>query len=620
MDGRRVLSAPLASMMRVVFRGGALAFASVDMPALEDAAPRRFTVAPGPYPFRPRVPGPAATTPAALDEAVVAVRANAARWAKAPVVERVRLLDEVLRSTLGVADLWTRLACEHEGLDPTAPESAEEAIVGPYIFVRGARLLRDALRDIDHHGQPRIPGGARRLANGRVAARVMPAGVLDRLMYLGTSADVWMAPDVTVEGIPGTMASAYRTPPPPRVCLVLGAGNASSIGPLDVLHKLFSELQVVVLKMHPVMAHLGPVQEAALAPLIRAGLVRVVYGGAAEGGHLAHHRLVDTLHVTGSDRTYEAIVFGAGPESEERKRRDEPILHKPFTAELGNLTPIIVAPGRWSGSDLEYHADNIATMLINNSGFNCTTSRVIVTARDWPQRTALMDRVRARLAGHPPRLAYYPGAHERYAAFRAHYPQAETFGQAKDGELPWMLIPGLSPDAAGDPAYRFEAFCPVTAETVIDASDTAAFLDRATEFANEQLWGTLNATLIVDPKTAHDPATRPALDRAISGLRYGTVSLNHWSAMGFGLGITPWGAHPGHARTNIGSGTGFVHNPMMFDRVEKTVIHSPFRAFPKPIWFVGHRTAHRIAPRLVRLEATGSLAELPAIGALALRG
>ncbi len=589
-------------------------------PSAADAAPPRFAVAPGPYPFNPRVPGPAATPLSGLDEAVVEVRANAAAWVAAPIAERVRLLDEVLRSTLEVADRWTRLACEHEGLDADAPESAEEAIVGPYIFVRSARLLRDALRDIGRRGRPRIPGGARRLADGRVAARVMPTGLIDRVTYLGTTADVWMAPGVTLENLPDTMAGAYRTPPPPRVCLVLGAGNASSIGPLDVLHKVFVELQVVVLKMHPVMAHLGPVHEAALAPLVRAGLVRVVYGDAAEGGHLAHHPLVDTLHVTGSDRTYEAIVFGAGPEGVERKRRDDPILHKPFTAELGNLTPIIVVPGTWSEADLDYHAANIATMLVNNSGFNCTTSRVIVTSRTWPQRAALIDRLRAILASLPARLAYYPGATQRFNAFRAHYPQAELFGEEQDGTLPWMLIPGLSPDAVGDPAYRFEAFCPITAETVIDAADAADFLDRATAFVNARLWGTLNATLIVDPRTERDARVRPALDRAIAGLRYGTVSLNHWSAIGYGLGVTPWGAHPGHARTDIGSGTGFVHNPLMLERVEKSVVRSPFRAWPKPIWFIGHRHAHRLVPHLVRYEATGNLLRLLPVAYYALRG
>ena len=353
---------------------------------------------------------------------------------------------------------------------------------------------------------------------------------------------------------------------------------------------------------------------------MRAGVLRIVHGGAAEGGHLASHPGVDTLHITGADRTYEAIVYGTGRAGADRKHRDDPVLHKPFTAELGNLTPIIVAPGRWSPSDLDYHAENIVTMLTNNAGFNCTTSRVIVTAAGWSQRAGLMDRIRARLASLPTRLAYYPGAPERFAAFGEVHPEAERFGEAGDGHLPWMLIPDLSPDAVGDPCYRIEAFCSVTAETTIDAPDTPAFLERAVSFVNETLWGTLNATLIVDSRTAKDTVAGPAVARAIEQLRYGTVSVNHWSAIGYGLGITPWGAFPGHVRTDIGSGTGFVHNPLMFERVEKSVVRSPFRAWPKPIWFAGHRTAHRVVPHLVRFEGDGRPDRLLPIAWFALRG
>ena len=389
------------------------------------------------------------------------------------------------------------------------------------------------------------------------------------------------------------MAHAWRSRVDGRVCLVLGGGNASSIGPLDVIHKLVVERQVVVLKLHPVMAHLAEVQEAALAPLVRAGVLRIVHGDAVQGAHLAHHPGVDTLHITGADRTYDAIVYGPGPDGAERKRRDEPVMPKPFTAELGNLTPIIVVPGRWSEGDLDYHADNIVTMLTNNAGFNCTTSRVIVTAARWPQRAALMDRIRRRLAALPTRLAYYPGAAARFEAFGRAHPEAELFGSPAEGHLPWMLVADLPPDDAGDPCYRVEAFCSVTAETPIDAPDAVSFLDAAVRFANGTMWGTLNATVIVDPRTARDPAVRPALDRAIDGLRYGTVSINHWSAIGFGLGVTPWGAYPGNSRQDIGSGVGTVHNPLMFGRVEKTVVRSPFRAWPKPPWFASHgpRTA-----------------------------
>ena len=115
----------------------------------------------------------------------------------------------------------------------------------------------------------------------------MPSDRFDALTYLRLTAEVWMAPDVTEATLPDTMAEAYRTPPPGRVALVLGAGNASSIGPLDVIHKLVVESQVVVLKLHPVMAHLADVYATALAPLVHEGVLRIVHGDAVQGGHLA---------------------------------------------------------------------------------------------------------------------------------------------------------------------------------------------------------------------------------------------------------------------------------------------------------------------------------------------
>ena len=592
------------------------------METLDPAAPPAFDLAipPGPYPYVPRLPVPDPTPFDACDRAVAELRANADRWARTGPERRRELLDEVMRATLPLIDRWTRLGSLHEGLDPAGRDAAEETIVGPYVFLRGVRLHRAALDAIAEHGVPRIPGGVRTLSDGRVAARVMPADTLDRFAYLRVAADVWMDASVTKGSLPFTMASAYRTVPPGRVCLVLGAGNASSIGPLDVIHKLFVESQVVVLKLHPVMAHLAGVQAAALAPLIREGVVRIVTGDAAQGGHLAGHPGVDTLHITGSDRTYDAIVFGTGADGADRKRRDDPVLHKPFSAELGNLTPIIVVPGRWSSAELGYHADNIATMLTNNAGFNCTTSRVIVTAAGWPQRVELLDRIRRRLSGLPTRLAYYPGAAHRFEAFRTAHPEAELFGTADDGHLPWMLIPALSPEATDDPCYRVEAFCSVTAETPIDAADARAFLAQATAFVNVRLWGTLNATLIVDPRSARDREVRPAVERAISDLRYGTVSVNHWSAAGYGIGITPWGAYPGNPRSDIGSGSGFVHNPLMFEAVEKTVIRAPFRAWPKPPWFSSHRGAHRLMPELTRFESDHHLGRLLPIAWYALRG
>src|SRR5262249_38515180 len=160
--------------------------------------------------------------------------------------------------------------------------------------------------------------------------------------------------------------------------------------------------------------YLGPLLEEAFRALGERGFFRVVYGGAEEGAYLCSHPGVDTVHITGSDRTYEAIVFGPGEEGSRRKQRDEPVLSQPISAELGNVSPVIVVPGPWEEADFTYQAENLVTMLANNAGFNCNATRVIVTHAGWRGRERLLAAMRELLAKLPPRQAYYPGAAARF--------------------------------------------------------------------------------------------------------------------------------------------------------------------------------------------------------------
>ncbi len=570
--------------------------------------------------------GPADSRPH-LDAAVAAVRANREAWIATPVPERLRLLDRLVRDVAAVADEWVAACVAAEGLDPARPESGEEALVGPYFVIRNLRLLQRSLSDIARGGRPRIPGPVRARPDGQLTAGVFPGSLLDRLFYPDIRAEVWMEPGVTAAGLPATQARAYHEPHEARVCVVLGGGNVSSIGPMDVLYKLFVEDRVVVLKTHPVNGYLAPILERGFRSLVARGVLRIVRGGAGEGAYLCAHPGVDEIHVTGSDRTYEAIVFGPGEGGQRRRERGEPITTRQVTAELGNVSPVIVVPGTWSAADLERQAENVATMLTNNAGFNCNAARVLVTHAGWPQREAFLRAVARRLDRIRPRLAWYPGAAERHDTFVGRHPEARLSGRRETldaGErLPWALIPGLDPEASDDVCFTSEAFCGVFGETALPAPDAAEFLGRAVEFANGRLWGTLNATILVHPATEREPRVAEALDRAIAALRYGTVAVNGWAALGFGLVVAPWGAFPGSDPSDVQSGIGFVHDTLMLSRAQKTVIRAPFRPLIKPVWFAGHRTTHRLAPRLARFEAAGgltSLAMLPPIMALALLG
>ncbi|MEM6454465.1 MAG: aldehyde dehydrogenase family protein [Acidobacteriota bacterium] len=559
------------------------------------------------------------STDAQQDAAIADLNAHRADWAALGIRDRRAILGELLKDFTAIADRWADAVRRAEGIPADIPTAAEEWLAGPYLILRNIRLLAETLADIERHGAPQIPGPVRTRADGRVTARVFPQTAYDRIFYGGVRAEIWLPPGTDRATIASSMARAYRRTPEPGTCLILGAGNVSSIGPMDALYKLFVDKQAVLYKMHPLNPYLGPLMEAGFRALLDWGVLRVVSGGVDVGARLVTHDGVDEIHITGSDKTVEAIAFGTGAEGAKRKKAGTPRLDKPISSELGNVSPVIVVPGPWTPAEIDYHGENLAAMLVNNGGFNCNAARVIVTHKDWPQRAALLDAVRRHLLATPLRQAYYPGAAERHARFVEAHPEAERFGQPRDGELPWTLITDLDPDHRDDICFQTEAFCAVFGETALAASDTADFLAKAVAFCNDTLWGTLNATLLVHPTTARRAATRGAVDRAIADLRYGTVAINNWAAVGYGLVITSWGAYPGHDLQDIQSGTGVVHNTLMFDDVEKTVVHLPFVMRPKPPWFPSHRTSLGLAKRLTAFEAAPSPAKLPGILWQALR-
>src|SRR5205085_1658920 len=101
----------------------------------------------------------------------------------------------------------------------------------------------------------------------------------------------------------------------------------------------------------------------AFAALVELGVLALARGDAAVGAYLAHHHQVEQIHITGSDKTYEAVVFGPGADGAARKARGERSLATPVSAELGNVSPVIIVPDRWSAAELRYQAEHVATML-----------------------------------------------------------------------------------------------------------------------------------------------------------------------------------------------------------------------------------------------------------------
>ncbi|MEM8931010.1 MAG: aldehyde dehydrogenase family protein [Acidobacteriota bacterium] len=576
---------------------------------------------------QPALPTDTLTTPPdtaepELDRALAELTTHAGEWANLPIRDRRAILAELIDDVSSIAERWATLCQQAEGLQPDRPVAAEEWLVGPFMVLRNLQALDQTLDEIERRGRPQIPGPIRERADGRVTAQVFPRTIWDRVFYAGVTAEVWMEPDVTRTTLGDTMAAAYRdTSREGSVSLVLGAGNVSSIGPMDLLYKLYAENRVVILKMHPANAYLGPVIEDGFRALIDWGVLRVVYGGVEVGQYLCEHEQVDEIHITGSDKTVDAIVFGTGADGRKRKAQNKPRNTTPITSELGNVSPVIVVPGPWSDGDLDVQAERIASMLTNNAGFNCNAARVLVQHRGWRHRDTLRQRLEKTLATVPTRQAWYPGAAERHQRFLDAHPEARVLGSpAAEGELPWAVIPDVDPTTTGDLCFREEAFCGVMSETALDADSPADFLDHAVDFCNDVVWGTLNCSILIHPKSLRDPAVAAAFERALDQLRYGTIAINCWAAVGYGLVVTTWGAHPGHTIDDIQSGSGVVHNALLFDRPQKSIVRAPFVMRPKPVWFASHATALAMAPKVTRFEAAPSVAKLPGIFWNALRG
>jgi aldehyde dehydrogenase (NAD(P)+) len=534
-----------------------------------------------------------------LDRDLETLTASKTAWARLPVERKILLLRAVQRNTYRCAQHWAERSAQAKGLAPGSPLAGEEWISGPWAVLYALRRYIRSLEDISASGSPRLP--RIHAADGRAVMNVFPHDVYDRALLNGIRASVWMQRGVSAEDVRSSAAAFYRqTQPEGRVALILGAGNISSIAPLDVLYKMLAEGAVCILKLNPVNAYLGPVFERVLEPLADSGYVRFAYGGAEAGAYLCAHDAVDEIHVTGSEETHNAIAARTA---------------KRITSELGNVSPTIVIPGIWSRADIAFQAEQIATQKAHNAGFNCIAAQVLVLPREWRHSQALREAIEEIFARMEQRPEYYPGADRRRSAVGA-------------PATPLRSIVRVSASDLTHSAFTSEAFCGVLACVELDG-DPESYVRRAVTFANDVLRGTLGANLVAHPATMR---TNPALvDGAIEQLRYGCVAVNAWAGVGYLLTELPWGAFPGHTREEPGSGIGVVHNSYFLERTEKSVVRAPFTPFPrslrtgertllpKPPWFVTNCMQAEIGRALCEFEYHRTAANAINVASLALR-
>ena len=478
---------------------------------------------------------------AEVDGVVDRLSAKSNEWSAVGCAERAVMLRSVLDLVVAHMEEAAEVTTQHKG--SYGAGHSEEG----YAVVCVAMAVREYAEAMEAGGTPKVLGVKRR-PDGQAVVHVGPVGGLENMIFPGYRQEVWMKPDAQY---PPTQGHVYRkaaagSPVDGGVGVVLGAGNQWVITILDALHLLITENRLPILKMNPINEHIGPVAEKILAPFIERSFAAIVYGASEQGAHLVKHAGVSAVHMTGSVKTYDAIMWGG---AERKASLAEPLCSKVVTAELGCVTPYIICPGKWTDSDMQYHARNIVSALVHNASHNCNAVKVLITSAAWPQRSEFLDLVRQLMKGAQPRVAYYPGSDANYKKYMEAYPDAEVLGacpQDAPGVLvPWTLQANISvadvERGLNDTCCSFEPWCGVLSEVVVpadnqgrparvdDAGETEVdsqeidiFLKRAVVIANERCFGSLSVAVFVSPDVMQSMPDE--VDRTIAALRYGAIA------------------------------------------------------------------------------------------------
>lgn len=549
-----------------------------------------------------------------LDSAIADLTLGASKWAAMGIKERITLLQRTHRSVAEAAEEWATAAIKAKDIIDEQMEG-EEWMAGPYATLNGLAAVIESLTKIANGMSPALGLKTRQVCGNRTAFTMLPGNLYEANLFHGFKGEIWLKPGISAEEARKLAGlGAKRLGENGGVGLVLGAGNVSSIGPLDVLYELIAYNRVSVLKLNPTFAGLTGAYESAFAPLIKAGFLRIVNGGADVGQYLTGHSGINHIHITGSSITHDMIVWGSVTD-----KSGEPKLNKSITSELGGVSPIIVVPGDWDEDDLRYQAEHVATQRFHNCGHNCIGGQALIISADWKHKEAFLTEIRRVINELPLKASWYPGTERKIQAAENAYPNAEHI----NGRI--LLKVDSSTSQA---ALTTEYFGPVLAHIEL-TGEGIEFLKTAVEFSNNELDGTLGASIIVAPEDRKIMGS--AFELAIADLRYGTIGINVWSAIGFLIPALSWGAYPGNTLDNVGSGIGFVHNSHLLKNIERSVITGPFRPFPrsvakgeialspKPAWFVTAKTAKSVAQQLTRFAADPSLGKLPGIFSQAFR-
>ena len=453
-------------------------------------------------------------------------------------------------------------------------------------------LCSAALQELERSkGELKAPA-ARTTASGTLAVPVFPLDTADKMGVgaMGVTAELWLDAGVTepVREFTGDKGEG-------RISLVLGAGNQTFLGLVDLLDNLFLQGFVVLFKCHELRVGSYPFICDLFAELIRDGYVCVLPTMTTRKSTSECLDAVDHVHITGGTASAHGILWGNTPEEQAVNLGKGTPKVKAMTAELGNVTPHIVCPGgSWKASELKHHASHLANFVAANASCNCLSPKVVLLSKTWEHHDEFVQALKEELTLQPLWPAYYPGCEDRYRAYEKAYPSAHVIhaepgvkpdqggvyraapdNRALPAPLPWLLVE-LDGKTISDQEYalRNEAFAPCLAVVSLPEGEPESFMASASRVCREKIWGSLVVSVIVHPEV--ERAHPQLIDKSVAGLPYGSVVVNAAGFLGYTVEQATWGAYPGEKLEALQSGVGQVKNILCLKGVKQAVVRAPF--------------------------------------------
>ncbi len=528
-----------------------------------------------------------------IDRFITTLRTKSKEYNSINNVQLASMLEETISNIKEVSFFWATICSDNKGTTKT-PAEGEEWLGGPFASVLATQYYIKSLTNDDDLTE-------KKYNSEENSYKVFPNNFIERITFPFIDAKVIFNKSMSFDDINKYRGFSKRYDIDPSITLVLGAGNFSSIPYLDVLYHLITRKSVILLKLNPVNEYLKPVFEKVFQNFIERGYIIVTTGNIEESKYMATHPGINHIHLTGSDKTFEDIVYGRElTEKERRSKSLSKVNNKPITSELGNVTPIIIHPGKWSTSDIKYQARKIVTAKLNNNGFNCIAAQVVVLPDGWGQTETLIKYVKHYMSKAKERKAYYPESIERLEKLE------KDKGYERVNALS-CVTPHLTREIKAYSKFEIDE---VWSSTIyfkkIEYTSVEDFANKAIDYCNDELWGNLGVSVIIKD---HDRKFNKHITNLyVDNLNYGTVAINEWAAIGYIIPQLPWGGFPGNRDNDIQSGQSVVHNSMLFESPLKGVVNTKFRIsrIIDPPWFVTNKKARRLFKNLTYYQIHNS--------------